>query len=344
MTGLGRPRTSDAPPVRSDHRFTSPSLFPSWSGEGSIDAPPSTAAAVSQHATLRAKLVASLLGYRLRRWRSSETEQLVQEALARETWPVAQLRAWSMERVSELLHRAEHKVPYYRDLWSKRRQKGDNRSSEYLENWPILEKAAVRNHPRAFLADDCDVRRMRTTGTSGTTGTPLEFLESRESTRRWYALAEARWRRSLRGFVQRPVGDHRRKDGGAHTAEATAILGVESRPEPALHLFVPSGAGRDPRDPRCDRTIRHHLLVSIRPPSTNSPAAHAAWAVVSRSRWSFRRPSSVFDYQRVAIEDVFRSERLPHDRTRLHAASECEHRRYVYGLRPVGRSTTETKR
>jgi len=139
---------------------------------------------------------ATLRGYYLRWWRyGPETERLVEEALEREHWSAAQWNAWQEERLAYILHRAATKVPYYRQQWSERRRKGDRSSWEYLENWPILEKEPLRQNPRAFVAEDCDIRRMFHLHTSGTTGKPLDLWWSRGTVRAWYALFEARWRR-----------------------------------------------------------------------------------------------------------------------------------------------------
>lgn len=140
-------------------------------------------------------VAASLRGVQLRRWRYDlNTERLVEAALAREQWSEREWDAWREERLASLLERAATRVPFYRDQWRRRRQQGDRASSSYLENWPLLDKAAVRAQPRAFLADDVDPRRMFVEHTSGTTGTPLHLWWSRETVRAWYALFEARWR------------------------------------------------------------------------------------------------------------------------------------------------------
>lgn len=141
-------------------------------------------------------LAASARGYYLRWWRyGPETERLVEEALERETWSPDRWKAWQEERLAYVLHRAATQVPYYRDYWQKRRRRGDRASWEVLENWPVLKKEPLRANPRAFVADDCDVRRMFHEHTSGTTGTPLSLWVSRRALREWYALFEARWRR-----------------------------------------------------------------------------------------------------------------------------------------------------
>jgi phenylacetate-CoA ligase len=141
-------------------------------------------------------LAATGRGLYLRSWRyGRETESLVEQALERETWSRKQWTAWQEERLAIILRRAAVDVPFYREHWSERRRSGDFASWEYLENWPILEKRCVRKDPRAFVADDCDHRRMFAEHTSGTTGAPLTLWWSRSTVRYWYALMEARWRR-----------------------------------------------------------------------------------------------------------------------------------------------------
>jgi phenylacetate-CoA ligase len=139
---------------------------------------------------------ASLRGYRLRWWRyGRESERLVAEALERDRWPADPLKAWQQERLARLLHRAATRVPYYRARWAERRRHGDRASIEYLEHWPLLDKEPLRADPRAFVADDCDTRRLFEVNTSGTTGKPIRLWRSRTASREYYALLEARFRR-----------------------------------------------------------------------------------------------------------------------------------------------------
>lgn len=141
-------------------------------------------------------LIASTRGYYLQSWRySSETEKLVEEALERDNWSLAKWKEYQENWLSYVLHRAATQVPYYRQLWSKRRQSGDKSSWEYLENWPILSKEAIRQSPKAFIADDCNIKDMFHEHTSGTTGKSLDLWWSRETVQKWYALFEARWRK-----------------------------------------------------------------------------------------------------------------------------------------------------
>lgn len=139
---------------------------------------------------------ASLRGYYLRRWRyGRETDRLIAEALERDGWTATQWDRWREQRLAYVLHRAATRVPYYRDQWQARRRRGDRASWEDLANWPLLEKEDVRAHPTAFLADDCQPRRMWQVHTSGTTGTSITIWRSRETERALYALAAARRRR-----------------------------------------------------------------------------------------------------------------------------------------------------
>lgn len=134
--------------------------------------------------------VASVRGRQLHAQRyGPETDRLVAEAHARERWTPEQWQAWQDERLRFILRRAVERVPYYRDYW---RNKGQ--AWMQLSNWPVLEKETVRQNPRAFLADDCDPRQLRAMYTSGSTGKPMFTWWSKDTTRRWFGLFEARWR------------------------------------------------------------------------------------------------------------------------------------------------------
>ena len=141
-------------------------------------------------------LAASARGYALRWWRyGPETEQLVQAALERETWSAEKLNAYQQERLAHMLHHAAREVPFYQNEWNQRRKKGDHSAWDLLENWPVLKKASVRDHPRAFLFDRFQQQCLFEEHTSGTTGTPLTIWQDRTALIEWYALFEARWRR-----------------------------------------------------------------------------------------------------------------------------------------------------
>ncbi len=140
-------------------------------------------------------IVASMRGFYLRSWRyGPETDHLVEEALEREAWTSDRWKAWQDERLAYVLHRAATQVPYYREQWAERRRRGDRTSWEHVENWPILEKDAIRENARAFVADDCDVRKMFHEQTSGSTGKPLSLWGSLQTVRTMAAWSEARIR------------------------------------------------------------------------------------------------------------------------------------------------------
>ena len=139
--------------------------------------------------------VATIRGWYLKRCRyGAESTRLTEEALERDRWTPAQWNAWREERMAYILERAATQVPYYRKYWETQRRAGNKASWEVLANWPLLEKETVRVNPKAFLADDCDPRRMFREQTSGTTGTPLEIWRSRSTIASLYAIATARTR------------------------------------------------------------------------------------------------------------------------------------------------------
>ena len=140
-------------------------------------------------------IAASVRGHYLARWRyGRETDRLVGEALEREQWSVARWQSYLDTRLAYVLTRASRDVPYYREQWAVRRSRGDRSPVDVLANWPILEKETVRRIPAAFLAEDCNPRKMFREYTSGTSGTSLDLWWSRATVRAWYALFEARSR------------------------------------------------------------------------------------------------------------------------------------------------------
>jgi len=139
---------------------------------------------------------ASAEGLRLNRWRwGRESEDLVAEAIERESWSAERWRSWQLEQLAERLDHAARKAPYYRQYWSTRRQRGDRRTWERLEHWPLLEKDIVRRFGPALIAEDESAGPYRMESTSGTTGTPLRLWRTKRTLMRRYAIYEARHRR-----------------------------------------------------------------------------------------------------------------------------------------------------
>ena len=136
-------------------------------------------------------LAASARGAQLRRWRYSRgSEALVEEALARDRWPLERWETWQSQRVAEVLRRAATSVPYYRDHWATR----DDGNPEQLRDWPLLGKEVLRQGTRRFVSE-ASRGRLFEDHTSGTSGTPLTVYLTRPTVRAWYALHEARTRR-----------------------------------------------------------------------------------------------------------------------------------------------------
>ena len=139
---------------------------------------------------------ASLRGAYLRSWRyGKQTEALIEAALEREQWSPNRWKSYQEERLAFALHRAATQVPYYRHQWATRRRLGYRASWDRLENWPILSKEILRANPHAFVADDCNTRRMFHERTSGTTGKPLDLWRRGVTVETLYAISELRERR-----------------------------------------------------------------------------------------------------------------------------------------------------
>ena len=136
---------------------------------------------------------ATLRGFYLRFWRQGPgSNQLRQAAIERDAWSDQQWHNWRKERLDFLLQRAVTRVPYYRDQWRTRLERGEQASWDRLEHWPLLDKEPVRADPRAFIADNCDARRMYVENTSGTTGKPLRIWRTRGTLTAMYSINQAR--------------------------------------------------------------------------------------------------------------------------------------------------------
>lgn len=274
-------------------------------------------------------LPVSLRGLYLRHWRyGPETERLVEEALERETWSAERLRNLQEERLAYVLHRAATLVPFYREQWAARRRAGDRASWAYLENWPVLEKESVRERARAFVADDCDVRRLFHDHTSGTTGKSLDIWASRETVRSLYALFEARARRRY-GVTRR---DRWAMVGG----QLVAPVGVRTPPfwvwNQALNQLYMSSYHLAPDliGHYLDALARYEIKYLIGYTSSLYELAQEALRLGRddlRMTVVITNAEPVFDYQRAVIGRAFQ---CPVRETygmaeAVAAANECEH-------------------
>lgn len=248
----------------------------------------------------------------------------------RESWSAERWKTWQEERLQQILYRAAKDVPFYREQWSARRRHGDRSSPEYLENWPILEKEWLRENPRAFIADDCDPRRMLHIQTSGSTGTPLNLWWSRETAQRWYALFEARWR-SWYGVT--------RHDRWANIGGRMVIPAIVRRPpfwvwNPALRqLYMSSYHLAPDLIPSYVDALTRYRIVYLW--GFTSSLHAVARIVLERGldvpRWTvaIANAEPVLEHQRETIERAFDCPlRETYGQAEIvAAASECEHRR-----------------
>lgn len=107
-------------------------------------------------------------------------------------WSAAELRAYQERRLDELLAFARRHVPYYREHGAGGR----------LEDWPLLDKAAVRAAGRGLLAGGRRGPAFES-GTSGTSGAPLRLWQdlpaiNRENAFVWRQLEWAGLKRGQR--------------------------------------------------------------------------------------------------------------------------------------------------
>ena len=272
---------------------------------------------------------AAARGWHLRLWRyGPETERLVAEALARESWSAEQWTRWREERLAFVLQRAATRVPYYRDQWAARRARGDRASWELLENWPLLDKEPLRRTPHAFVADDQDARAMFHEHTSGTTGKSLDLWWSRATVRAWYALFEARWRRWY----------------GVSRTDRWAIIGGQlitqvERRKPPFWVWNPASGQLYMSAYHLAPDLIPHYLDAMRRRRVRyiyayTSALHAlAQGADQRQaralglRVAITNAEPVLDHQRAAIEDAFGCPvRETYGMSEIvTAASECEH-------------------
>lgn len=272
---------------------------------------------------------ATMRGLYLRSWRyGPDTERLVAEAQERERWTPEQWATWREERLARTLHRARTRVPYYRDHWAERRRRGDTASPEYLENWPVIEKDALRAQPLAFLADDCDPRRMFRERTSGTTGRSTTLWWSRDTVRGWYALFDARCRRWY------GVSRHDRWAiiGGQLVAPARRRTPPFWVWNAALHQLYMSAWHLAPDlipaylDAIDRYRVRHLFGYSSALYTLATEALRLGWRT-DRLAAAVTNAEPVFPYQREAIERAFGCPlRVTYGMTEIVAtATECEH-------------------
>lgn len=274
-------------------------------------------------------VAASGRGYYLRRWRfGADFDERVEEVLARERWDDARFKSWIEERTARVLDHAARRVPYYRELWSERRRKGDRRPWDVLLNWPVLRKDDLRSAPRAFVAEGRDSRSLLELHTSGTTGKPLTLWRGRHTNREWYALCEAR--------ISRWNGVSRRNRWAVLGGQL--IASVEQHAPPywvwnrALNQLYMSSYHLAPQNiPAYVKALRSYGIECMEgyPSSMHSVAAEALRSGLETAplRVAISNAEPLSPVQRASIEEAFRCPvRNTYGTTEaVVGASECEH-------------------
>ncbi len=267
-------------------------------------------------------LAASAHGWRLDRQRyGPETEELIGQALERESWTDSDWREWQGRRLESLLSRAVADVPYYREQASKLSD------PDAIADWPVLSKETVRSRQREFLADDCEPRRMIREHTSGSTGTPLTVWWSRTTSRQWYALVEAR--------IRRWHGVDRRQPWAIFGGQLVAPVSQEKPPfwvwnSPMRQLYLSSYHLERSTIPAYMKALRRHGVKSLLgyPSAMSSLATMALEEGIEGPELEvvFSNAEPLWPHQKTAIEAVFRCPvRDTYGMAELTAAaSECE--------------------
>lgn len=125
----------------------------------------------------------------------------------RDRWDVERFRAYTIEALRGVLHRA-FDVPFYRDSWAAAGLSVEDVAEltpESLFRLPILRKESLRRAPTAFVPDrGRAVGRMLSYLSSGSTGTPIRMYCTAAGQQRFAAAREARSYRWAGTSILRP--------------------------------------------------------------------------------------------------------------------------------------------
>ena len=141
-------------------------------------------------------LLATIRGRQIERLRcGNDFEELVEGAMARDSWDSNTWQKVQKEQLAKLLLHARNNVPYYRNYWDHHSLSTRDEDIMMLSNWPILEKETVRANAEDFISVTSDRKKMKVSHTSGSTGTPVNIWWTQEVQRKRWAIFEARHRR-----------------------------------------------------------------------------------------------------------------------------------------------------
>jgi phenylacetate-CoA ligase len=122
-------------------------------------------------------------------------EQTWREYVARESWSADRMLEFVEKQLSAQVIRAYYEVPYYREAF-----RSHGITEELIANFklhdlpklPLLEKAIVRQNPKALLTKSFASHPPASFATSGTTGTPIRVFWDAATHQRLIGAREAR--------------------------------------------------------------------------------------------------------------------------------------------------------
>lgn len=100
-----------------------------------------------------------------------------------------EIASWQNERLRWIVATAATRVPYYREQW-KAIDWRSVRSASTLQALPAVEKQALRQNEKNFLAENVSPKSLWLEKTSGTTGTALRIYWPKAMLPQWWALVE----------------------------------------------------------------------------------------------------------------------------------------------------------
>lgn len=114
--------------------------------------------------------------------RSSRSLSILDEIRHAPEASTSEIRSRQFQSLSGLLHHAEARVPYYREMFHNLSISArDIRSFEDFNKLPILTKKTVRERQRDLLREDVSLEDLEKRHSGGSTGIPLTFYSDKKS-------------------------------------------------------------------------------------------------------------------------------------------------------------------
>lgn len=116
-------------------------------------------------------------------------EEWRQKIMEMQKWSAAETKVWQAQKLQALVELAVAKVPYYREKWSGSPWKKFH-STQDLSVLPLVDKQAIQQNERYFVADGLETKNLWSQKTSGTTGTSLQIFWPMAMVPKWWAVVE----------------------------------------------------------------------------------------------------------------------------------------------------------